>query len=205
MIKVIYSLILVSIVFTGCSSSEDTTVNNNPIAYFGTEYDKIKSLEVKSAYETTTEYNNRIDLFIEERGLVTYVSDIYDVYYVEEQFIVLTTYGSGVDTENFGDYYWENIQVDNMNYFPYELKRLYSSSTSSSRIYLLENMEPSEAERLKDTFKIEIKVEYSRNPTISEEHTSSIGNIKNLNAKLKSVKIYSSLDKSKIFEEYSIN
>ena len=182
MIKVIFSLIFASMVFSGCSSDESSiSTTDNTISTSSqwiSKFDEIKTTEVKSEYETTTEYNNRMATFIEEQGNVTYVFDLRDEYDANTQTLVLDESSiadiTGANEESFSNYYWEVLFVDNMNVFPYNLEYATSSSSYQSRVFLRTNMTPEKAQELDGTFKLEISVTYQRLPTITTEYSSSI-------------------------------
>lgn len=235
--KLFISLLVASgLVFSGCGGGSDGGDTDESINAESTSdniidtdkelyelYDLYKTTVRKSDYETTAEYNSRIEQFIDAQGIVKYKYDLKDVYDADTQ----TLYVYDVDwsdrgklwldygllCHNYGNtdtFYCENyipeVRISNLHSFPWTVG--YAPTDywqDSNRIFYSTNISAEDARSLHNKFYLIIETQLTTELPIAE-HTYStyVGNSYFINTL--AVKIQVLNESTDItYDEYSIN
>ena len=97
-------------------------------------YDSSIQTLTKSNYETTTEYNTRIEQFRKEKGMLTFEVELSDIYDADTQELIVyhwTSYLKNTLIESYSIFSDENIEINNFGNFPF----FYDSENYDSIIF----------------------------------------------------------------------
>jgi predicted small lipoprotein YifL len=178
---------------------ENVPTHAQPYIHTMDEYDnkfnELKKLATKDTYESTYEYNTRINKFLEEQETITYSVDLYDSYDADTQ--ILTVYdiwGGGPDFDFM--FFSRIIEINNMEYFP------YSVNSDNQLVLKRMHMSPEEAKEAHHSFYADIGIKFVKPFTYkSKIYNTDIDTYK-VYGDMQSIKVY---QQYKLIEEYSIN
>ena len=175
MIKVIFSLIFASILFSGCGSKDSTsTVVNNSDGWFTTKYNTYYRYDyLQTDYETDTEYQLRLNTYIASVGNIIYelpLKDSYDIttgtltVYYDNYCILKSIYPSSVGFEHSltleNSVYYDNI----LNVFNLLSDFSLIIDSNNDVVFYQANVSASEAEALNGRFYLSMNTTLVKSP-----------------------------------------